>query len=77
VAYLHSNYEGLRNAAGQVQGVNVYDAGMNFLIDGHNAKVTLNYRSRPDFNMNVIGGVGVAGEVVHRPEITLQTQVFL
>jgi hypothetical protein len=77
VAYLHSNYEGLRNAAGQVQGVNVYDAGLNFLIDGHNAKVTLNYRSRPDFNMNVVGGVGVAGEVVHRPEITLQTQVFL
>jgi hypothetical protein len=77
VAYLHSNYEGLRNAAGEVQGVNVYDAGLNFLIDGHNAKVTLNYRARPDFNMTTVRGVGVAGEVVHRPEITLQTQVFL
>ncbi|TVT43393.1 hypothetical protein FNT36_04710 [Hymenobacter setariae] len=77
VAYLHSNYEGLRNAAGEVQGVNVYDAGLNFLIDGHNAKVTLNYRERPDFNMTTVGGVGVAGEVRHRPEITLQTQVFL
>jgi hypothetical protein len=77
VAYLHSNYEGLRNAAGDVQGVNVYDAGLNFLIDGHNAKVTLNYRARPDFNLTTINGVGVAGEVTHRPEITLQTQVFL
>ncbi len=77
VAYLHSNYEGLHNAAGDVQGVNVYDAGLNFLIDGHNAKVTLNYRERPDFNMTTVGGVGVAGEVVHRPEITLQTQIFL
>jgi hypothetical protein len=77
VAYLHSNYEGLRNAAGDVQGVNIYDAGLNFYIDGHNAKVTLNYRARPDFNITTVNGVGVAGEVVHRPEVTLQTQVFL
>ncbi|TPG65950.1 hypothetical protein EAH73_11250 [Hymenobacter nivis] len=77
VAYLHSGYEGLRNAAGERQGVNVYDAGMNFLLDGHNAKITLNYRERPDFNMTTVAGVGTAGTVVHRPEITLQTQVFL
>lgn len=77
VAYLHSNYEGLRNAAGDVQGVNVYDAGLNFYIDGHNAKVTLNYRARPDFNLTTVNGVGVAGDVTHRPEVTLQTQVFL
>jgi hypothetical protein len=77
VAYLHSNYEGLRNSAGNIQGVNVYDAGLNFLIDGHNAKVTLNYRARPDFNLTTVNGVGIVGEVRHRPEITLQTQVFL
>jgi hypothetical protein len=77
VAYLYSGYEGLRNAAGERQGTHVYDAGLNFLIDGHNAKVTLNYRERPDFNLTTVNGVGVAGEVVHRPEITLQTQVFL
>jgi hypothetical protein len=77
VAYLHSNYEGLRNSAGNIQGVNVYDAGLNFLIDGHNAKVTLNYRERPDFNLTTVNGVGIVGEVRHRPEITLQTQVFL
>ncbi|ALW86238.1 hypothetical protein AUC43_14775 [Hymenobacter sedentarius] len=69
VAYLHSNYEGLRESNGDTKGVNVYDAGVNLLLDGHNAKVTLNYRARPDFtNVN---------DVKYRPEITLQTQVFL
>lgn len=69
VAYLHSSYEGLRTTDGERKGVNVYDAGANLLLDGHNAKVTLNYRARPDFsNVNA---------VKYRPEITLQTQVFL
>ena len=69
VAYLHSSYEGLMNSAGEQKGVNVYDSGVNLLLDGHNAKVTLNYRARPDFsNVN---------DVKYRPEITLQTQVFL
>ncbi|MCC3153033.1 hypothetical protein Q3A66_08220 [Hymenobacter sp. BT770] len=69
VAYMHSNYEGLRQTNGDTKGVNIYDAGVNLLLDGHNAKVTLNYRARPDFtNVN---------DVKYRPEITLQTQVFL
>ncbi|RZL15441.1 MAG: hypothetical protein EOO62_04015 [Hymenobacter sp.] len=69
VAYLHSSYEGLRTSDGNTKGVNVYDLGANVLIDGHNAKVTLNYRARPDFtNVN---------DVRYRPEVTLQTQVFL
>ena len=69
VAYLHSHYEGLRTSGGNIKSVNVYDLGANVLIDGHNAKVTLNYRARPDFtNVN---------DVKYRPEITLQTQVFL
>ncbi|WP_262386010.1 hypothetical protein [Hymenobacter sp. BT491] len=69
VAYLHSSYEGLRDASGERKGVNIYDAGVNLLLDGHNAKVTLNYRARPDFtNVNSVN---------YRPEISLQTQVFL
>lgn len=69
VAYLRSNYEGLRDSGGNQVGVNVFDGGMNLLLDGHNAKVTLNYRARPDFtNVN---------DVRYRPEVTLQTQVFL
>ena len=69
VAYQHANYEGLKTSDGATKGVNIVDAGLNMLLDGHNAKVTLNYRHRPDFtNVN---------DVQYRPEITLQTQVFL
>ena len=69
VAYQHASYEGLKTTDGSVRGVNITDLGLNVLLDGHNAKVTLNYRARPDFtNVN---------DVQYRPEITLQTQVFL
>ena len=77
VAYLYSGYDGLRNLSGQSLGASIYDAGLNFLIDGHNAKVTLNYRLRPDYNIITVGGVGVASDPTRRSEITLQTQVFL
>ena len=77
VAYLHSSYEGLRDASGERKGVNVFDGGVNLLLDGHNAKVTLNYRARPDFALPA-GQAGTApNDVRYRPEITLQTQVFL
>lgn len=68
-SYLLAGYEGLRKSDGQRQNVNIVDLGSNFYLDGHNAKFTLNYRHRPDFtNVN---------DVKYRPEITLQTQVFL
>lgn len=77
VAYLHSSYEGLRDASGERKGVNIFDGGVNVLLDGHNAKVTLNYRARPDFTVPA-GTAGTApDDVKYRPEITLQTQVFL
>ena len=64
-----ASYEGLRDASGEKKGVNIFDGGANFYLDGHNAKFTLNYRARPDFtNVN---------DIRYRPEITLQTQVFL
>ncbi len=69
VSHLLGSYKGLRTSDGEVKGVNIFDAGANFYLDGHNAKFTLNYRARPDFtNVN---------DVQYRPEITLQTQVFL
>lgn len=69
VAYQHASYEGLKTSDGSTRGVNITDLGANLLLDGHNAKVTLNYRFRPDFtNVN---------DVRYRPEITLQTQIFL
>ncbi|GGG43742.1 hypothetical protein GCM10011378_20140 [Hymenobacter glacieicola] len=78
-SYLLAGYEGLRKADGSIQNVNIFDGGANFYIDSHNAKFTLNYRARPDFTNQAPaagGGVQVNG-VRYRPEITLQTQVFL
>jgi hypothetical protein len=68
-SHLLAGYEGLRTSNGEQKNVNIFDVGSNFYLDGHNAKFTLNYRPRPDFtNVN---------DVKYRPEITLQTQVFL
>lgn len=50
-----------------------FDAGVNYFINGHNAKVTLQYSNRPLFK-TVAGNPernGSAGEVI------LQTQIFL
>ncbi|GAA4387227.1 hypothetical protein [Hymenobacter koreensis] len=68
-SYLLAGYEGLRTSAGERQNVHIADLGANLFLEGHNAKFTLNYRPRPDFT-NV-------DDVKYRPEITLQTQVFL
>lgn len=46
-----------------------YDAGMNFFIDGHHAKVTLQYSSRP----LIFGGVPEG----RRGEFLIQTQIYL
>ncbi|WP_258049042.1 hypothetical protein [Hymenobacter sp. NBH84] len=70
VAYLHSDYEFLSKAS------NVYDVGANLLLDGHNAKVTLNYRARPDFSRTNLA-TGQVNGLDYKPEITLQTQIFL
>ena len=79
MAYLHSSYEGLRDASGEKRGVNITDVGANFYLDGHNAKFTLNYRNRPDFSLpaGTPGTVTAPSDIRYRPEITLQTQVFL
>jgi hypothetical protein len=79
VAYLHGSLNGLVEADGKVKGVNTYDAGLNLLLDGHNAKITLNYRFRPDFTdqTNNADGTIRVNSVQYRPEITLQTQVYL
>ncbi|QKG56265.1 hypothetical protein GKZ68_06185 [Hymenobacter sp. BRD128] len=79
VAYLHNSLNGLLDTDGSIRGVNVYDAGLNLLLDGHNAKITLNYRFRPDFSdqTNNADGTIRVNSVQYRPEITLQTQVYL
>lgn len=81
VAYLHNSLNGLIDTDGNIKGVNIYDAGMNFYIDGHNAKITINYRARPDFSDQVFlpanNGAATVNSVRYRPEVTLQTQIYL
>lgn len=81
LAYLRNNLEGLKDQSGDIRGVNVYDAGLNLLLDGHNAKVTLNYRARPDFTDQFFdaarSGAATVNSVRYRPEVTMQFQVYL
>jgi len=79
VAYLRNSFEGLVEANGDRKSVNVYDAGLNLLLDGHNAKITLNYRARPDFTDQVplSNGTSQVNSVRYRPEVTMQFQVYL
>ncbi|OGX89786.1 hypothetical protein [Hymenobacter coccineus] len=68
-SYTHGHYEGLRREDGRIQDVHLFDGGVNVLLDGHQAKITLNYRARPDFtNVN---------DVRYRPEVTMQMQAIL
>ncbi len=48
------------------------EAGVNWLIDGHNAKITLNYQSRPEFATNAVSEVVNKGQ---KGTVTLQYQV--
>ena len=78
-SYQLAAYDGLRKADGSRQNVNIFDGGANFYIDGHNAKFTLNYRARPDMSQQTVlptAGAQV-NDLKYRPEITLQTQIFL
>ncbi|MGI4743549.1 MAG: hypothetical protein ACRYG7_51010 [Janthinobacterium lividum] len=69
VDYTHGHYDGLRRDNGKIQDVHLFDGGVNVLLDGHNAKITLNYRARPDF-------VDV-NNLKYRPEVTMQFQAIL
>ncbi|WP_210515606.1 hypothetical protein [Hymenobacter terricola] len=81
VAYLRNEWEGLHDTDGSRKSVNVYDAGLNLLLDGHNAKITLNYRARPDFSDQTFipanNGAATVNSVQYRPEVTMQFQVYL
>lgn len=68
-AYSTAVFEGVKDAAGAKVPVNVLDLGANWYLEGHHAKITLNYRHRPDFtNVNALK---------YRPEITLQSMIYL
>lgn len=63
-AYTIKNFEALGKAG------NYYDVGCNFYIDGHHAKITPQYSTRPVYtNRNTISG--------NKGEFILQAQIYL
>lgn len=69
VTFTYKDFERIGKASGQ------YDLGLNYFINGHNAKVTLQYSNRPVYKFPATGTTpernGSKGEVI------LQTHIFL
>lgn len=64
---MHANFERLSDP------MNVFDIGANWLISGHNSKISIDYQNRPNYKMN-------GSEIVkdkRRSCIMLQYQVFI
>jgi len=68
-AFIYSDFEGLKNSAGEQVPVTVFDLGLNTFFAGHHSKLTLNYRHRPDFTD--------IDNLSYKAEITLQAMVYL
>lgn len=68
-AFIYNDLEGVQNTAGEKVLVTVFDLGLNMYIAGHHSKLTLNYRSRPDFTN--------PDDVTRKSEITFQAMVYL
>ncbi|MBK7467442.1 MAG: porin [Saprospiraceae bacterium] len=51
-----------------------YGLGLNYFVSGHNAKVTLEYQSRPIYNTNAANEIVKNGS---KGQIVLQTHIFL
>lgn len=65
--FTYKKFDRIGKASGQ------YDLGMNYLISGHNAKITLQYSNRPVYK-TVSGNPERNGS---KGEFILQTQIFL
>lgn len=68
-AYSHAWLEGVRKPNGNITPVQVLDMGLNYYLTGHHAKLSLNFRNRPDFTS--------VSKVVYRPEVTVQIMAYL
>jgi len=68
-ALILNDFEGVQDSNGDKVSVSVFDLGLNMYMAGHHSKLTLNYRSRPDFTN--------ADDVSRKSEITLQAMIYL
>lgn len=71
-ALIAADYKRLANP------VAVFDLGFNFFLEGHHAKITLNYRNRPVFDyVDKTQPWGDVKQTVRKSEFTMQFQVAL
>ena len=63
-----ADYTGLQN-----KGMLVYDVGFNWLIKGHNSKISLDYQSRPTYSLNSNNDIVVGSR---KGCVIMQYQIF-
>ena len=63
----HKNFERLSDASTQ------FGLGLNYFVTGHNAKITLEYQTRPVYKLD---GTDIKLQE-YRGELILQTHIFL
>ncbi len=63
-----ADYQRLSQTAG------IYSVGLNWLIKGHNSKITLDYQNRPVYQNATDGRLNSNGR---RSALTLQYQIFI
>ncbi len=68
-SYTHASYERLEGKK-----MDIYNAGINYLIKGHNAKVSLDWQNRPVYGLDNNGAVTSGSR---KNSIILQYQIFI
>jgi len=69
-----NTFHGLKDENNKPVTFVVPQAGVNFLMEGHHSKITLDYKHRPDFSLyNAANGFQKSS----KPEVTLQFMVYL
>jgi hypothetical protein len=70
VTLTNKNFEALADPSTQ------YGLGLNYFITGHNAKITLEYQTRPTYKVNTENNNAIE-RTGYRGEFILQTHIFL
>ncbi len=68
-SYTHANYDRLEGKK-----MEVYNAGINYLIKGHNAKFSIDWQNRPTYSLDNSGAVQKG---TRKNSIILQYQIFI
>ena len=70
VTLTHKDFERLADPSTQ------YGLGLNYFVTGHNAKITLEYQTRPIYQLNAANSNAIE-RTGYRGEVILQTHIFL